>query len=906
MASRFPPPFEDVLVFGPYQLSRGAKTLRENGQQVPLNDALFSILTALVERAGEVVSNEELSAHVWPPTYSSHATTGAYVRALCRRLGVAPNRRAYISGRLGGYCFTEPVNRKSEPTVPALRIVSPRRTPQVQAERLVGREADVETVASLVEASRFVTLTGPRGIGKSALALVVAERLMDYIADGACLVELASVADPAHLATAVAEALGVQIFSDDSVPVLSAALRGLQVLIVLDDCAAVAEAVPAFVEKIMAAAPQVRFLATATAPLHVTNEATFRVAGLAQDADGCSPATDLLVQRRLERVQTATIADMDLYQFAGFERRADGMPLAIELIAGGSPPMLQALAPRSGAGSSQSLELADVLAWVFDAIAPDELRMMRQLSMLSGAFDLKSVHGLAAPEFASTGEMDQVLNRLVAMGLVSIQVQSGVLRYRIHVAVREYVVGSLTDRDELVMLRRRHARFCQELLRIAEEDWKVLERDNWLARYGKAIHDVRKAIDWCLASPDDRALGVALTAAAIPMAVQLSLFGEFRERARKALEISDGWTRAPVLHMRLNTAYANLTQLTWGSGTEAAAAFARAHELAERLGIASEQGSTLLGVWALAFGKGNYPAAAEYGNRLSMVAKVSSEPFLTLLADRISAQALHFLGDHARAKVLAERVINYPARHIPFSMSMPGVSRQVSMRIVLARILWMQGLADQAADMAEAALTHARSDVSIAVCHALALAACPIALWRGENERARELAEALRNLAAEQQASYWGRWSAGFEDVLAWRSGGERRTPSPDPKIGDAIATFADVFVTPQSLARVEGGLVGWCAPEVLRAQGEKILADAGDRNAAGDLFRRAIALARHQSVPAWELRAAMSLVRLTGDEQARSGLKSLLAGFVEGRDTADFKAAEHLARDDIGIQVQQ
>src|SRR5262249_27309091 len=151
----------------------------------------------------------------------------------------------------------------------------------------------------------------------------------------------------------------------------------------------------------------------------------------------------------------------------------------------------------------------------------------------------------------------------------------------------------------------------------------------------------------------------------------------------------------------------------------------------------------LVGMAAFEMGAGDYPAAVATAARVAELAKDSGDPLAILVSDRILAQTLHFVGDHKQARDHATRTIANPARMIPIGYSPLQVDRRVSMRIILARIEWVEGNPDRAVSVAAEALDHASADSPFALCQALALAACPIALWRGDNDTARLLVSQL-------------------------------------------------------------------------------------------------------------------------------------------------------------------
>jgi hypothetical protein len=219
------------------------------------------------------------------------------------------------------------------------------------------------------------------------------------------------------------------------------------------------------------------------------------------------------------------------------------------------------------------------------------------------------------------------------------------------------------------------------------------------------------------------------------------------------------------------------------------------------------------------------------------------------------------------------------------------------MRIVLARIAWLDGRLDQAVKIAEQAVEHAAGH-PFALTQALAMAACPIALWRGDRA-ARALVDRLSEHSARHPSDYWQSWPRSYDAVLTSREAPPVETTNVMEL--DCVATMAAALVSADTIARVDNGVVGWCAPEILRAQGENILKRRSKdaQSAAESNYARSLTLARQQGALSWEMRTATSLARLWRDQdrlpEARNLVASTYARFSEGFDTADLRAAKSL-----------
>jgi hypothetical protein len=223
--------------------------------------------------------------------------------------------------------------------------------------------------------------------------------------------------------------------------------------------------------------------------------------------------------------------------------------------------------------------------------------------------------------------------------------------------------------------------------------------------------------------------------------------------------------------------------------------------------------------------------------------------------------------------------------------------------------LWLEGYADQAVTVADQCVEQA-SGHPFAFTQALALAACPIALWRGDDSAARALVDKLMVHSAKHPSSYWQSWGQSYDAVLSLReSNASMKAPGAPALLVqtnnvmelDCIATLAEELITADTLLRVEQGRVGWCAPEILRVHGENTLRQGRGRSApaAESIYKKSIAVARQQRALAWELRTATSLGRLWRDQhrilEARQLVSKTLKRFREGLDTADLRAAKCL-----------
>jgi non-specific serine/threonine protein kinase len=291
----------------------------------------------------------------------------------------------------------------------------------------VGRTQEVEALSHLVTPAtetpadapvsapvpRLVTLAGPGGIGKTRLALRVAAAVQPSFADGVWLVELAPLADPAHVPAAVAAAMGL-VVSPERPPqeALAGVLRDQHALLLLDNCEHLLDACAALATALLRACPKLRILATSREPLGVEGETVWRVAPLilpAVDAPVAdADAVRLFVERARATAQAFTLSKDNAAAVVEICRRLDGIPLAIELAAArlrvlGPDQLLERLAdrfrlltagPRAALPRHQTLHAT--IDWSYDLLDAPERTLFARLSVFRGGFTLEAAEAVCA------------------------------------------------------------------------------------------------------------------------------------------------------------------------------------------------------------------------------------------------------------------------------------------------------------------------------------------------------------------------------------------------------------------------------------------------------------------------------------------------------------------------------
>ena len=920
---------DDALAFGPFQLLRAEKILLERGTALRVGGRAFELLAALVERPGEVVSKQELMAIAWPDTFVDEGNLRVQFANLRKQLGCGRDGARYIvnvSGR--GYSFVAPVSRGAAPP-PQARLSEGSSLP-VNVTRLVGRDEVVETLVEQFVRRRFVTIVGPGGMGKSTVAVAVAERLANIRRYGAHFIDLTALDAGATAVSAVATALGVSALTDDPIGSLITHLAERSMLLVFDNCEHVLDALAPLISRIVREAVGVDLLMTSREPLQVETEWVHRLASLETPPPGpltavqalSYPAVQLFVERAMSSLESFALDDEQAMSVANICRRLDGSPLAIELIAARTDlfgiaglevaldDQLLVLSGGRRAPASRQQSLRGALDWSYGLLSPAEQLILRRLSVFRAAFAMESAVAISAPAGLSPDQVQEGVVSLATKSLVVADASGATIRYRLLHVTRVYALEKLKRAGEADSVLRLHAEHYRAMFVQAEARWGTFSRADWLAEYGYSIDDVRAALDWAFSPIGDLQIGAFLTAAALPFGYQMNLIDEFRMRAKIALSaLAQMDPPQPVSELRINVVLGWIGMNTDLDPVATRAAFARAYELAEALDDDAARIEPLLGLAIFHLEMGQYDRAVHYTDQMKAHAARTDKPLAMLLADRAAAQSHHWLGDHARGRDYAERVIRHPALAVPLAYSQASVDRRISMRVVLARTLWLEGRADQARDVVNDCMELAYADSPFAISQALTLAACPLALWRGDDAEAEHHIDKLLDYTTRFSLTRWNHFGLGFRDVLRRRRGLEASYRH-DLKLGGprafSVMQHELLITTDQGLIdgpmtdRATQGAPGWAAAEMLRATGELWLREQGETATptAQINFLRAIKIAREQRALAWELRAATSLARLWRFDRSAEGralLEEVLGRFTEGHDTADVVAAQEL-----------
>ncbi|PWT87054.1 MAG: transcriptional regulator [Proteobacteria bacterium] len=942
-----PAPNRDVLSFGPFNLVANERLLTRNGAPVELGARSLDILMALLSKPNKVISKKDLLAQVWPDVIVEESSLRFHIASLRKALGDGKSGARYITTLAGrGYCFVAPISRASGQVdmEAVVRAPFPHANLPNRLVRMVGRDNDVLRISGQLTAKRFVSIVGSGGVGKTTVAVAVGHHLAEAFAGAVLFVDLGMLSNPDLVATAVASMLGLSVQSDDATPSLIAHLRKKRIILILDTCEHLVEAVATLAASIITAAPDVHILATSREPLQVEGEYVHRLDALACPPDESKltaaalqqfPATQLFVDRAVASGARLDLNDADAAVVVGICRRLDGVALAIELAARRveSYGLQQTAAlldqrltllwvgPRTAPPRQKTLQAT--LDWSYGLLSDVERAVLRRLAVFVGHFTLDAALAVVTSATVDQALVFGAIDSLVTKSMVATRPIGAMMRYRLLDTTRAYALDTSIDDAEAAELAVRHATYYRRWLEQTEAEWPTLPAGTERAPYFAGLNNARAALEWCFGQNGEVKVGIELAAAAAPVFLAMSLLSECRRWSERALLALDERSRGGREEMQLQASLGLALMFTRGHSDAAIAALERSVAIANARGDLLTEVRLLGPLHMYHVRGGDFKLTLGYAKRSAEIARTLGDAGATALAHALLGISLHLMGDLHAARVELEAAIETgpgsPAsRTIYF-----GFDHHSWADMVLTTTLWLQGYPAQALAGAHEAIKYAER-MHHPVSLGIVLNSIQVLLWIGDLSTAEEHLDWFLARAEAQSFGPYLDLGLGLKGELAIRRGEvkagvemlqncleklratryERFTTRFNMMLARGLAasgrSMEGVTLMNETLELIEAKGGTTYLPEVLRLKGSILLAMPNPRiEDAEACFRQSLELSRAHGSRAWELRTATDLAELWAgqgrSDDARALLLPVFAQFTEGADTADLEAAEHL-----------
>ncbi len=465
--------------------------------------------------------------------------------------------RSGLPRRLGGASVT--VGPWTDTMIPSLPLA---------LTSFVGRDAELDEIATLMRDHRMVTLTGAGGVGKTQTALHVATALS---ADRAvCFIGLAPIADPSLVVAAVASTLGVQqVPSRPLLETVVAYLKSKALLLIVDNCEHVITRAAIVANALLAGCPRVRILATSREPLRAAGEYAYRLPSLSVPSpeealdiraiDACKYGVIVLFTDRARAADHRFgLADENAPIIADLCRRLDGIPLAIELaaarvnllsvkaIAEKLDDRFRLLAGGERTALPRQQTMRATIDWSYDLLSAPEQQLFERLSIFAGGCTLAAATTVCSDGMPAAADVFDLLSSLVDKSLVVADFEGNEPRYRLLGSFREYAHEKLAAHGGQNVVARRHALAYLEVAKTLDRVFFYEPDEVMQVQVREELDNWRAALQWALTDRGDVLLGQRLVGELCAL-WQLVATVEGRRWLVAALELLDERTPVGIL-----------------------------------------------------------------------------------------------------------------------------------------------------------------------------------------------------------------------------------------------------------------------------------------------------------------------------------------------------------------------
>jgi predicted ATPase/class 3 adenylate cyclase len=414
---------------------------------------------------------------------------------------------------------------------PLRKLETPPNNLPAQATSFLGRAAEREAVEDLLRAHRLVTIAGTGGMGKTRLAIAVASDLLNETSDGAWFVDLARIDDGALVTGTVLASLGAEQGDQSPLERLLSHLKKRSLLLVLDNCEHVIDAVARMTGAVLEQCPEIAVLATSREALNVAGECVYRLVSLE-----LGYSIELFAERARAANPRFALDETNRETVASVCKRLDGMALAIELAAARTRSIsLEDISRHlelrmlSGGGRDRldrQQTMHRAIDWSYDLLRDEEKALFRRLSVFAGGVTLEAAQSMCTDEGIDAWMVLDTLASLLDKSLLAAGDDGKSQRYRFLEPVRQYARQKLEESGEAALAQQRHAKAFAAIADATYEEFDTDPKPDWLERNERELDNVRAALRWSLEDGSDPVTGARLAGGFGVVFLRLTLLNE--------------------------------------------------------------------------------------------------------------------------------------------------------------------------------------------------------------------------------------------------------------------------------------------------------------------------------------------------------------------------------------------
>ena len=939
----------ETFRFGNYLLDPQRRKLTREGNPVELGSRSFDLLVLLVRARGQIVSKNQILDEVWPNLIVDETNLRFQISRLRKELSQSSEPGEYIKSVAGrGYVFVAPVTAQSQPSnIEEARSSPESRTPiPTRVKLLFGREENLNRLHDLLLQARFVSIVGSAGMGKTTAAIELAHRLTERFGSNIFFVDLGLVGSSEAVLPAIAGAVSFSFASGDLLRGLVTSLERRQILLILDCCEHVLDAVSEVTATLVREAPSVFILATSREPLRALGENVYALPPLMlpemnqQEITAAqamlSPTVQLFMTRARECGFGGQLEDEDALALVHICHRLEGNPLAIELAASrvkmyGFSALLEVLDNRlflSWPGlrhDPRHATLGAALDWSFALLSELEQRVLTRLSIFVGTFSLEAAVAVCRDLAEDQWTVARVIEELVDKSLLSTQHGSRALKYRLLDVTRIYAEVKLLESGERDHVAERHAGY---FLGVLQELHTRIDRDPGDVLEAGLMGNVRAALEWCFSASGSKELGIELAAVASRLFIERGLMHDCVRWCQTALAALGEEAEPSKSALLLQLSLATSMMYSLGNVEAVGGVLDRGLQIAFALRDNDYALELLAGRNLYHTRRGEFADALKDAERFAALARKLENPKHLVTAEYILGIAYNLVGKQDLARKTLES--GWVRGQMLGLRRLVYCGYDTILRTHISRVwtAWLCGFPEEAATLADQVLKASARDANPVTASIARLLVAQQILWSGDREWAQRVVDELMDIATTH-------------DLRPYRSGGRLLqgklllaagdVEGAIPVLGEALQSLRElrvtVLITPGARSYVEclattgktqeaeeillpliqsaRSSPTYFLPELLRTRADLLVMQGRPNDEAESAYEEAIAQARDDGALAWELRATKALARhlVSRGNKARAQaiLQDVCSRFAERTRSRDLAEAEQLLADLAG-----